>query len=161
MTYKQLKEFTDNLAAHGHDLPDIYIEKLLIEFLYENSKTPVMDTILMLNDMEKKELKNVSNEKWLGLADAVCYLSEEEFFKSHEGTHIPSLIRIIKGNFPKGLESANRSSKAGKAFFANFQKVLLKNSDEYLNGKSKDWAKRYDYYDYIKMVVEQSEKENK
>ena len=68
--------------------------------------------------------------------------------------NIAFIIRIAMAYFPSG--TADGASFAGEDFFNKFVALILKHQSKYLTGDSKEWAQRYDYYDYIKLVVEKN-----
>ena len=155
VTFERLKEV---------GVPDDKFDRLLAHFMYEEHKGSLRNLFLDIDDIEKEKVKEKEMLLYHGLEDAIHGLagysskvnnakelrSYDKFF-SGDGS-IPFMINIMKSYFPKGV--SNGASENGKYLFNKFKDNLLKNKDQYLDGKSTQWAHDYGHYEYIKLVIE-------
>lgn len=135
-------------------------EKMLLQFLYDNSEMNVMEMILQLNECEKQKTDETILLKNMGLNDATGYLGNSKFLKGYSNSDgIVQLINVVRAFFPKG--NSKNASKSQLRLFNHFKDLLVKHEHEYTEGKSKWWADNFDHMDYIKLVIAQSKEKNK
>lgn len=177
MNIKKLEETVESIKTMAHfGASDYDLIKELVEFLYEESDGSLLNYILIIDEIKKREVKQKEQTLYGGLEDAMHNLSSysrklhetkqplkelralDRFLTGEVDGNIASMIRIAMAYFPKG--DSNGASENGKYFFERFKETLVANKDKYLTGDSSDWAKHYGYYDYIKMVIEKHKPAN-
>jgi hypothetical protein len=157
------------------EIPESYIldkdklESILMERLgiYE-SEGRLLEYFTMIDDIRKEKLREEKMILYHGLEDAMHSMSHyadsvdegemkelksinKLYFDPTDG-NIAFLINIAKAYFPNG--TYDNAAISGVNFFNRFRKLLRAHKDEYLNGKSSQWAKTQGHYDYIKLVLD-------
>ena len=177
MNIKKLEETVESIKTMAHfGASDSDLIKELIEFLYEESGGSLLNYILIIDEIKRRESKQKEQLLYGGLEDAMNNFSSysrklhkakqpirelkalDDFIIGKDNGNIAAMIRIAIAYFPKG--DSDGASENGKYFFGVFKEALMSNRDKYLIGDSSDWAKHYGYYDYIKMVIERYEPAN-
>jgi hypothetical protein len=170
MNIEKLKEVVGTIEylSKVTDTSDSTLLKMLVEYLYDETKGEVFSYFLLIDGIQKEKLKEERNVIMHGLEDAMHAMShfsgkiDEKDWKSLTAVNqiyfdptdgnIAFLINIAKAYFPDG--TYGHSAQSGVEFFNKFRKLLRSHKDRYLTGDSKDWAIRCGHYDYIKLVLE-------
>lgn len=151
-------------------MTDKELVKTLVGIVYNEHQDNTLNLFLQIQELDKKRIKAENQKLYLGLQDAVHNLSSymscaekrdwDKLLTIHEmytdDGNLAHLIQICKAYFPEG--NSKGASNSGKKFFDVFANLVKRYQNNYIpeTGTSHNWAKQFDYLDYLKLVLTQN-----
>lgn len=127
------------------------IVKYMINKYTENSVSRTQDMIEFINDLTSNIIKYNSIQIQALNQASWMLMFQNEMNEKDVQTYFATMVPVCKTLFPNGeLENENL---AQKKYFNKFLE-LFRNKKAFSWNKQSDvdWAKQYNYYDYLKMI---------